>query len=115
PLALLLAATGLLLLIICINVSNLLFARGVSRAGEMAVRTSMGASRVRLITQLLIEATVLALIGALASVPVLAFTVWSIDTLIPRGLANEISIAPDWPTTMFAITVTAIALAASAS
>ena len=81
----------------------------------MAVRTSMGASRVRLITQLLIEATVLASIGALASVPILAFTVWSIDTLIPRGLANEISIAPDWATTMFAIAVTAIALAASAS
>jgi predicted permease len=115
PLALLLAATGLLLLIVCINVSNLLFARGVSRAGEMAVRISMGASRVRLITQLLIEAAVLASIGALASVPVLAFTVWSIDTLIPRGLANEISITPDWATTLFAIAVTAIALAASAS
>jgi predicted permease len=115
PLALLLAATGLLLLIVCTNVSNLLFARGVSRAGEMAVRTSMGASRVRLITLLLIEATVLASIGALASVPILAFTVWGIDALIPRGLANEISIAPDWATTMFAIAVTAIALAASAS
>ena len=115
PLSLLLAATGLLLLIVCINVSNLLFARGVSRAGEMAVRTSMGASRVRLITQLATEAAVLASIGALASVPILALTVWSIDALIPRGLANEISIAPDWATTMFAIAVTAIALAASAS
>jgi predicted permease len=115
PLSLLLAATGLLLLIVCINVSNLLFARGVSRAGEMAVRTSMGASRVRLITQLAIEAAVLASIGALASVPILAFTVWSIDALIPRGLANEISIAPDWATTMFAMAVTAIALATSAS
>ena len=115
PLSLLLAATGLLLLIVCINVSNLLFARGVSRAGEMAVRTSMGASRVRLITQLAIEAAVLASIGALASVPILALTVWSIDALVPRGLANEISIAPDWATTMFAMAVTAFALAASAS
>ena len=115
PLSLLLAATGLLLLIVCINVSNLLFARGVSRAGEMAVRTSMGASRVRLITQLATEAAVLASIGALASVPILALTVWSIDALVPRGLANEISIAPDWATTMFAMAVTAFALAASAS
>ena len=102
PLALLLAATGLLLLIVCINVSNLLFARGVSRAGEMAVRASVGASRARLIAQLLAEAAVLASLGALASIPILGMTLRSIDTLVPRGLANEISIAPDLATTMFA-------------
>jgi predicted permease len=115
PLALLLAATGLLLLIVCINVSNLLFVRGTSRAGEMAVRASMGANRARLIAQLLCEAAVLACLGALVSVPILAVTLRSIDTLIPRGLANEISIAPDLVTTMFAIVVTVAALAASAS
>jgi predicted permease len=114
PLALLLAATGLLLLIVCINVSNLLFARGASRAGEMAVRASVGANRARLIAQLLAEAAVLASLGALASIPILAITLRSIDALVPRGLANEISVTPDVPTTMFAIAVTTFALAASA-
>ena len=114
PLALLLAATGLLLLIVCINVSNLLFARGVSRAGEMAVRASVGANRARLIAQLLAEAAVLAALAALTSIPILAITLRSIGALVPRGLANEISIAPDFSTTTFAIAVTTFALAASA-
>jgi predicted permease len=114
PLALLLAATGLLLLVVCINVSNLLFARGASRAGEMAVRASVGASRARLIAQLSAEAVVLASLGALASIPILAVTLGSIDTLVPRGLANEISVAPDLITTVFAIAVTTFALVASA-
>lgn len=114
PLALLLAATGLLLLIVCINVSNLLFVRGASRAGEMAVRASVGASRARLLGQLLAEAAVLASLGALASIPILAITLRSIDTLVPRGLANEISIAPDMGTMLFAVSVTTFALAASA-
>ena len=114
PLALLLAATGLLLLIVCINVSSLLFARGASRAGEMAVRASVGANRARLIAQLLVEAAVLAALGALVSVPILAIALRSIDILVPRALANEISIAPDLTTTMFAIAVTTFALAVSA-
>lgn len=114
PLALLLAATGLLLLIVCINVSNLLFARGTARAGEMAVRASVGASRARLIAQLMAEAAVLASLGTLASIPILAITLGGIEVLVPRGLADEISMAPDWSTALFGIAVTTFALAASA-
>ena len=113
PLALLLAATGLLLTIVCINVSNLLFARGVSRGGEMAVRASVGASRARLIAQLLVEAAVLASLGAVVSIPVLAITLRSIDALLPRGLASEITMTPDLATMLFALAVTTFALAAS--
>ncbi len=83
PLILLFSITGIVLLIACANIANLLLARGAGRASEMAVRLSLGASRRQLLVQLLTESSVLAVLGGIAGLTVARLTLSLIASLLP--------------------------------
>ncbi|HLK19613.1 MAG TPA: ABC transporter permease, partial [Bryobacteraceae bacterium] len=109
PLLVLTAVVGLVLLIACANVANLLIARATARQKEIAVRLALGASRSRIISQLLVESLMLSLAGGAAG---LALAIWmdrALLNFLPRGDSPLIlSTTPDWRILLFNLSVSVL-------
>jgi putative ABC transport system permease protein len=104
----LLGAVGLVLLIACANVANLLLARSAARQKEIAIRAAMGASRTRVLRQMLTESILLSAIGGIAG---LFLSIWLTDVLmsmLPEGAPRIEQVGIDYRVLAFALGVTAL-------
>jgi predicted permease len=106
PLRLLLGVTAFVLLIACANIANLLLARSAARAGEMAIRLSIGASRARLVGQLLTESLLLALLGGMAGLVVAHWTLVLVTSLLPPEVQQTITFSMSGTVILFGIGLT---------
>lgn len=105
-LLLLVGAVGLVLLIACVNLANLMLARGVSRLQELAVRLALGATPQTLARGVIFESLLLALAGGLAGIVLAAVGLPALASRLPPGLVPRSSaIGVDGPALAFALTV----------
>jgi predicted permease len=102
-LILLLGAVGLVLLIGCVNVANLLLARASARGREMAIRQALGAARTRLMRQLLTESVLLSVVGGMAGLLLLFCTKGFLLRLVPESLPRLNDISISWGALLFAL------------
>jgi predicted permease len=112
PLLLLLATTALVLLIACANIANLILARSTARAHEFAVRLAIGASRRRLVQQLMTEALLLATCGVAAALflseALSRFLIALLGTQGSMGSTLFLDLPPDWRMLVFTVTAASL-------
>ena len=102
-----LGAVGVVLAIVCVNVTNLLLARGIRRRSELALRTVLGASRGRLVRQLLTEVACLALVGGGFGMLVAAAGVRTLAAMSPPGLPRVAAMEIDGAAFVFGFVLAA--------
>jgi putative ABC transport system permease protein len=112
PLLILLSAVGLVLLLVCVNIANLMLARSAARTRELALRQALGAGRGRIVRQLLTESAMLGFIGSTIGVAIAFFSARALALLLPKNLPATGGAQLDWRVLGFFLALSVAAIVA---